>query len=107
MQSLLLAPHLVAPTLSGAKTHTIRLQEARIVPGPLELRDAQDPMRRVIVEVRRCTDMPLREAAAFTGHTDEWPDAVMLAGMRTHYPAIALDDAVQVIEFDGARLAAP
>jgi hypothetical protein len=43
--------------------------------------------------------MPLSEAAAFVGRADEWPDAIMLEGMREHYPEIVLSDVVQVVEF--------
>jgi hypothetical protein len=32
------------------------------------------------------------------GKQDIWPDAVMLSGMREHYPEIELDDIVQVVE---------
>jgi hypothetical protein len=53
----------------------------------------------VVVEVFRCTDLPLSDAAAFVGRASEWPDDVMLAGMREHYPDIELSSAVQIIEF--------
>ena len=49
--------------------------------------------------VTNCTDLPLSKAAAFVGKQDEWPDEVMLAGMREHYPEIELSSTVQVIEF--------
>ncbi len=99
MQRLPIASRLFADAASGAKTHTIRWREARIVPGPLTFHDAAAPARTARVAVHRCTDMPLREAAAFVGRAADWPDDVMLEGMRAHYPAIALDDTVQVIEF--------
>lgn len=51
-----------------------------------------------LVWVTRCTDMAQRDAAAFVGRQDEWPDAVMLGGMREHYPTITLDDVMQVLE---------
>jgi hypothetical protein len=41
-----------------------------------------DPREAVTVFVT--TDMPLSQAAAFVGRNDEWPDDVMLAGMREH-----------------------
>ena len=86
--------------LSGGKDHTIRWREMRISPGPLRLYDEVRPERDVTVMVSRCTDMPLKEAAAFVGRADEWPDEIMLAGMRQHYPKIAMEDTVQVIEFN-------
>jgi hypothetical protein len=52
----------------------------------------------VVVWVTRTTEMPLSEAAAFVGRKDEWPKPVMLKGMREHYPEIAWNDIVHVIE---------
>ena len=96
-QRLLVAARLFPAILAGEKTHTIRWRETRIAPGPmLYLCDGSD--RRTVVEVWRCTDMPLREAAAFLGRSADWPDPVMLAGMREHYPSITLDEVVQVVE---------
>lgn len=43
--------------------------------------------------------MPLSEVASFVGKTDEWPDQIMLEGMREHYPEIKLSSIVQVIEY--------
>jgi hypothetical protein len=43
--------------------------------------------------------MPLCDAASFVGREEDWPDSVMLAGMREHYPEIELTSIVQVIEF--------
>jgi len=57
-----------------------------------------DPSRVVVVLVTRCTDVPLSEAAAFLGNETEWPDAIMLEGMREHYPEIKLTDTVQIVE---------
>ena len=54
----------------------------------------------VVVSVVRCTDMPLSKAAVYLGMAHEWPDDVMLAGMREHYPDIKLSDIVQVIEHE-------
>ncbi len=44
--------------------------------------------------------MPLASVAAYLGKSDEWPDDVMLAGMREHYPGIELNDIVQVVEHE-------
>lgn len=98
LQSLGLADRLYPLILSGEKTHTIRWLEPRIHPGPMQYICDGDAARQVRVRVIRCTDMPLSEAAEFVGRAREWPDNVMLAGMRVHYPAITLDAIVQVIE---------
>ena len=47
--------------------------------------------------VTACTSMPLSKAAAFLGRETEWPDEVMLTGMREHYADIELTDMVDVI----------
>jgi len=47
--------------------------------------------------------MPLALAAPYLGSSEEWPDEVMLAGMREHYPDIELSDVVQVIEHEPFR----
>lgn len=96
LQSLDVVPRLFPLILGGAKTATIRWREIRVVPGPLRFRCGEDS---VIVQVTRCTDMPLHAAASYLGRSADWPDAVMLAGMREHYPAITLADVVQVVEF--------
>lgn len=86
---------------------TIRWRERRIVPGPMRYVCDGDTATTAVVDVVRCTDMPLASVAGYLGKSDIWPDAVMLAGMREHYPAIVLTDIVQVIEhapFDRARL---
>lgn len=98
MQTLGVVPRLFPEILNGSKTATIRWRETRIAPGPMRYVCDGDPSRSVVVQVTRCTDMPLSKAAAFLGKAEEWPDAVMLEGMREHYPAIALTDIVQVIE---------
>lgn len=41
--------------------------------------------------------MRLSEAAVFLGKPGEWPDGVMLDGLREHYPDIQLPDIVQVV----------
>ncbi len=100
MQSLFLVERLFPLVLTGEKTSTIRWRETRIVPGPLTLVSEGETTRHVVVTVTRCTDMPLAEAAGFLGKAADWPDDVMLAGMRAHYPEIELSSRVQVVEFD-------
>jgi hypothetical protein len=84
----------------GEKTSTIRWRENRIVPGPMRYVCDDDTSKFAIVNVVRCTDMPLALTAAYLGRSEEWPDEVMLAGMREHYPDIELTDIVQVIEHE-------
>ncbi|MEL6575753.1 MAG: hypothetical protein AAFQ81_07670 [Pseudomonadota bacterium] len=98
MQTLDIVARLVPAVANGSKRSTIRWGEGPIRPGPLRLVCA-DPPSAITVEVWRVTSMPLREAAAFLGREVDWPDAVMQAGMREHYPAIMLDCDVQVVEF--------
>ena len=98
MQHLTVVARLFPAIVNGDKTSTIRWREARIEPGLLTYVCEGKPERTVAVLVARCTDMPLSEAAAFVGKADEWPDAVMLTGMRAHYPTIKMTDSVQVIE---------
>ncbi len=59
----------------------------------------EDQEQTIDVEVIRSTHMPLFEVASFVGKTDEWPDQIMLEGMREHYPDIKLSSIVQVIEY--------
>jgi hypothetical protein len=59
-----------------------------------------DASKSAVVNVLRCTDMPLASVAAYLGKSTEWPDEVMLRGMRDHYPEIELADIVQVIEHE-------
>ena len=99
IQALAVVERLFPQILSGEKTSTIRWNERRIVPGTLKFICAGLPEKTVLVEVFRCTDMPLCDAAAFVGHAGDWPDDVMLDGMREHYPDIQLSSIVQVIEF--------
>ncbi|MCQ0970681.1 hypothetical protein MLD63_09615 [Paracoccus sp. TK19116] len=96
VQTLDVVPRLFPAILRGEKTRTIRWREGLIRPGPLRFVSAG---ASVMAEVTQVTDMPLRAAAAFVGMAAEWPDAVMLGGMREHYPAITLDDVVQVVAF--------
>jgi len=98
-QTLGLADRLYPLILTGEKTSTIRWRERHIVPGALRFVCDGNVAQTVDVEVLRCSDMPLSEAAAFVGRADEWPDAIMLEGMREHYPEIVLSDVVQVVEF--------
>jgi hypothetical protein len=99
LQTLTVVKRLFPQILSGEKTSTIRWRERRIVPGILKLVCAGDPEIAALVDVFRCTDMPLSNAAAFLGRVQDWPDDVMLDGMREHYPDIQLSSTVQVVEF--------
>lgn len=98
MQFLHVVARLFPEILAGRKTHTIRWREPRIVPGPMTYICEGTPEKRVVVEVTRCTDVPLAEAASLVGMEEVWPTPVMLASMREHYPEIELTDIVQVIE---------
>ena len=98
MQRLMVVDRLYSLVVSGAKTSTIRWRETPIVPGPMTYVCQGDPAKTVVVLVTRCTDMPLAEVAASVGKAADWPDPVMLAGIREHYPEIALSDVVQVVE---------
>ena len=98
MQQLIVVDRLYPLVVSGEKTSTIRWRETPIAPGPMTYICQGDPTKTVVVQVTRCTDMPLSEAAAFVGKAADWPDPLMLAGMREHYPEIELTDIVQVIE---------
>ncbi len=102
MQRLEVVTRLFPQVLSGEKTSTIRWRDAPVVPGPMMYVCKDDPTRTAIVEVTRCTSMPLSEVADFLEQVDAWPDEVLLAGMREHYPAIELGDVVEVIEHKAA-----
>jgi hypothetical protein len=67
-------------------------------PGPMRYVCDGDPGRTIVVLVTRCREVPLSQAATLVGKQDVWPDAIMLSGMREHYPDIGLDDIVQVVE---------
>lgn len=99
MQALDVVGRLFPDIISGRKTNTIRWRELRIVPGQLTFVNCDDRSLRVAVNVICCTDMPLSKAAGFLDMQDVWPDTEMLEGMRRHYPAITLDEIVQVVEF--------
>ena len=98
MQSLKLADRLFPLVLSGEKTHTIRWREPRMHPGPMRYVCEGDTEKTVVVLVTRCRDVPLSQAAMLVGRQDIWPDAIMLSGMREHYPDIEFGDVVQVVE---------
>jgi len=98
MQSLGIVSRLFPLVLSGEKTSTIRWRETMIVPGPMRYICDDDPTMTAVVMVHRCTSMPLSDAAGFVGREEDWPDPVMLHGMREHYPDITLSDIVQVVE---------
>jgi hypothetical protein len=98
LQQLDVVARLFPLVLSGEKTSTIRWREATIVPGLMRYVNAGDRARNVVVMVTGCARMPLHEAAAYLGREDEWPDAVMLDGMREHYPSIELHDMVDIVE---------
>jgi hypothetical protein len=100
MQSLGIINRLFPHILSGTKTSTIRWRETPISLGPMRYTCDGAADQTVIVNVVRCTDMPLSEAATYLGMANEWPYDVMLAGMREHYPDIKLSDIVQVIEHE-------
>ena len=98
MQSLGVVGRLFPKILNGSKTSTTRWRELRIEPGSMTYICDDDPGSTAVVWVTRWTDVPLRDAAALVGREDDWPNHVMLAGMREHYPDITLDDTVQVVE---------
>lgn len=97
MQTLLIVPRLLPEVRAGHKRHTIRWRERAISPGPLCYINADDPQDIVNVRVTGVARMPLSSVAEYLGKSDEWPDAVLLEGMREHYPEIRLDSEVEVI----------
>ncbi|MEL6466035.1 MAG: ASCH domain-containing protein [Pseudomonadota bacterium] len=99
LQSLGVVGRLYPLIRSGEKTSTIRWREKQIAPGPLQFFNDDDPSQSIEVIAIACTEMPLSDAANFVGRADEWPDQIMLEGMREHYPEIELTSTVQVIEF--------
>lgn len=98
MQELGVVARLFPLIEAGEKISTIRWRETSIVPGYMHYVCDGDANRIAIVWVTRCTDLRLSEAAAFVGRESEWPQEVMLPGMREHYPQIGWTDIVQVIE---------
>jgi len=99
IQVLGVVDRLFPQILSRKKTSTIRWQEIHIVSEPMKFVCDGNSSQTIEVEVFRCTDMPLSEAASFVGKADEWPDEIMLEEMREHYPDIQLSSIVQVIEY--------
>lgn len=100
LQTLGVVGRLFPAILSGEKTSTIRWREVRIVPGPMRYVCDDDAGLSVVVTVLKCTEMPLGSVAGYLGKAEEWPDDVMLTGMREHYPGIELTDIVQVVEHE-------
>ncbi len=98
MQSLGVVARLFPEIVRGEKTSTIRWREQKIAPGPMLYVCDDDPALTAVVHVTNVTTMQLRDAAAYLGREQDWPDDVMLDGMREHYPAISLDDAVEIVE---------
>lgn len=98
MQQLGVVSRLFPMIVSGEKRSTIRWREAPIVLGPMRYVCDGDPSRSIVVDVTRCTDMPLSHAAAFLGREADWSGDVLLVGMREHYPDIEWTDLVQIIE---------
>ncbi|OON38827.1 hypothetical protein BTJ39_16685 [Izhakiella australiensis] len=97
MQYLEIVPRLIPAVRNGTKRHTIRWQEGAVRCGPLTYINQQDPSERLVVWVTEVKTMSLSQAADYLGMSAEWPDPIMLAGMREHYPAIELDSAVVII----------
>jgi hypothetical protein len=98
MQKLDVVERLFPLILTGEKTSTIRFNEQHIDVGPMVYWCEGNSTKTATVWVKRCTDMPLSRVAEFLEKIEEWPDEVMLEGMRVHYPGIQLSDIVQVIE---------
>jgi len=86
--------------ITGEKTSTIRWHETRIELGPMMYVRDDDQNETVLVNVTRCTDMKLANAARFLGREADWPPTIMLESMREHYPLITLEDVVQIVEHD-------
>ena len=97
MQKLEIVPRLLPDVRAGRKLHTIRWREYEIVPGPMLYVNAQDASDTVMVCVTLVEKMPLSVVAARLDNSAEWPDAVLLEGMREHYPSIKMDSEVAVI----------
>ncbi|ADU72725.1 ASCH domain-containing protein [Pantoea sp. At-9b] len=97
MQSLEIVARLLPEVRSGKKLHTIRWQERKISPGPMLYVNAEDAADMLIVWVTNVETMPLSAVAHHLGKSKEWPDDVLLAGMREHYPGIDMDSMVEII----------
>lgn len=98
-QTLDVVARLWADLLNGEKRSTIRWSEPEIKPGRLRFLCDGQPHVSLDVEVWRVTKLPLSEAARFLGREADWPDQIMLEGMKEHYPNIQLIDIVQIVEF--------
>lgn len=100
MQKLDVVERLFPLIVAGEKTSTIRFREQQIRVGPMVYWCEGNSSMTVTVWVTRCSGMLLSEAAAFLGKAEQWPDDLMLEGMREHYPDIQLSDIVQVVEHE-------
>ncbi len=98
MQQLPVVERLFPAIVDGTKTSTIRWNECRIETGLMTYLCEGCSGASAVVWVTQCTDLPLSRVAAFLGMEEEWPDAVLLEGMREHYPEIRLTDVVQVVQ---------
>jgi hypothetical protein len=98
MQKLDVVERLFPLVITGEKTSTIRFREQQINVGPMVYWCEGNSAKTATVWVHHRSDMLLSKAAGFLGKTEEWPDEVMLEGMREHYPNIQLSNIVQVIE---------
>ncbi len=107
MQKLDVVERLFPLILNGDKTSTIRFRERRIHVGPMVYWSDGCSERTATVWVKRCTDLPLLEVAEYLEKKEEWPDEMMLEGMRVHYPCIQLTDLVQVIEHFSPKQSLP
>jgi len=97
VQSLKIVPRLLSEVRTGIKTHTIRWREQEIVSGAMIYVNASDTSDTARVMVTKVKKMPLSAVAGYLDKRDAWPDKVLLAGMREHYPDIELDSEVDVI----------
>lgn len=98
MQKLDVVSRLSPLIVAGEKTSTIRYGETRIVIGPLVYWSDGNSSINTLVWVHGCSEMLLSNVAAYLGKEEDWPDEIMLEGMREHYPTIQLDSTVQVVE---------
>jgi len=97
MQTLNIVPRLLPDVRAGKKQHTLRWREHKIVPGPMRYLNVQNIDDTLVVRVTAVKTMPLSAVARYPGKEEEWPDPVLLAGRREHYPDIQLDSEVDVI----------
>jgi hypothetical protein len=97
VQTLKVVPRLMPDIRSGLKLHTIRWRECKILPGAMQYVNMTNAADRLTVWVTKVESMPLSAVADYLNQVEEWPDAILLAGMREHYPEIQLDSVVDVI----------